>query len=239
MFEWLNPMKSTIFGILSKLQIKASCLLDGVNQKMYGRQGRNVGTAWRGLEIVISRKPHSLIDIGSGSGTHAEEFRKSGIKVKTLDFGSSVYSASSTNPPDFVGNFYDIQINEKFECVWASHVLEHQPNAGQFLSRCRELIEKDGYIAVTVPPAKPIIVGGHLSIWNEGLLIYNLVRSGFDCLNATVVRHGYNITVIAPLAQDVPQSATFDSGDLADLRGRLPKSLRWLDEDAFYGGSFF
>jgi hypothetical protein len=80
--------------------------------------------------------------------------------------------------------------------VWCSHVLEHQPNAGLFLAKLIRDCRDGGILAITVPPAKTEIVGGHVSLWNAGLLLYRLALTGIDCRDARVKTYGYNVSVI-------------------------------------------
>jgi hypothetical protein len=86
--------------------------------------------------------------------------------------------------------------DSRFDCVWASHVLEHQLNVGLFLRKIFEVANEGAAVCVTVPPSQPKILGGHVSFWNAGLLLYNLVHAGFDCRDASVLRYGYDISVI-------------------------------------------
>lgn len=75
-------------------------------------------------------------------------------------------------------------------------MLEHQLNPNIFLKKVYSVIKEDGYLCIIVPPRKPIIVGGHVSIWNAGLLMYHLIHAGFDCSNASIFQYDYNIGII-------------------------------------------
>ena len=61
-----------------------------------------------------------------------------------------------------------------------SHVLEHQFDPQRFLRKIYECLNPDGVLALTVPPRKDEIVGGHVSLWNGGLLLYHLVLAHLD-----------------------------------------------------------
>ena len=92
----------------------------------------------------------TVLDLGSGEGLHAAAFRGLGKQVTTLSY---------IPPADYVGDY--IQLNlPQFDCIWASHVLEHQRNVGLFLEKCFNDLTDGGILAITVPPAKPQIVGG-------------------------------------------------------------------------------
>lgn len=166
-----------------------------------------------------------LLDIGSGGGQAAAFFEHRGIDVTCVDLGTSRYARRGSRQPDITGDFNEIVLTEKFDVVWASHVLEHQKNVNAFLVRCKDALEANGVLAITVPPMKQHIVGGHLTVWNAGLLLYNLVIAGFDCSKASILSYGYNISVIVENSQiDLPDNLDFDCGDLEKLRLFLPES---------------
>ena len=169
---------------------------------------------------------NSVLDVGSGAGHHAAFMGKAGKDVTALDFGTSIYAqeeARGDKPYKSIkADFYSWEPPEAFDCVWASHVLEHQPNPGLFLRRCIDLVKDDGVLAITVPPSKNLIVGGHLTLWNAGLLLYNLVFNGLDCSEASVLTYGYNITVIVKKKTREDISISWDYGDITSLQHFFP-----------------
>ncbi|MES0869499.1 class I SAM-dependent methyltransferase [Pseudovibrio sp. SCP19] len=171
----------------------------------------------------------TVLDVGSGSGKHAEVLHRHKKVVTALDFGVSLHASDGVDESSWkkiVGNFYDFQVPEKFDCVWASHVLEHQPDPGAFIRRCRELVKEDGYIAITVPPLKHIIVGGHLTLWNAGLLLYQLVFNGIDCKDAAILTYGYNITIIVQNKPRADMHLDWDYGDIKRLKPYFPEFIK-------------
>jgi hypothetical protein len=96
------------------------------------------------------------------------------------------------------------------------------PNPGEFLTKCFDDLRDDGVLAVTVPPAKHEIVGGHLTLWNEGLLIYNLILAGFDCSEARVGVYGYNLSVIVRKRKTDAPRLSMDHGDIERLARYFP-----------------
>lgn len=128
-----------------------------------------------------------ILDIGSGEGYHAKTFITRGYEVATI---------SLAPPADYVEDFLKWQTPKIFSSIWACHVLEHQRNPGLFLDKCFEVLKPGGLFAITVPPLKHNIVGGHVGLWNEGLLLYHLILAGFDCSQAKVLKYGYNISVL-------------------------------------------
>lgn len=160
---------------------------------------------------------HSVLDVGSGTGIHANEFQAAGKDVTTI---------SMVPTADHIGDYLDVDFAQAFDLVWASHVLEHQPNPNQFLKKCYRDIKDGGYFAVTVPPWKPQIVGGHLNFYNAGLLLYHLIMAGFDCSKAMVKTYGYNISVIVQKRLAKLEGLHMDSGDIDKLAKYFPLPVR-------------
>lgn len=147
-------------------------------------------------------------------------------------------------PADFVGDFMSDAFtggqSAGYDAVWACHVLEHQVDPGAFLRKARSFLKPGGVLAITVPPMKHQIVSGHVTLWNAGLLIYQLILAGFDCRNARVGTYGYNISVIVENVEAVLPVLANDEGDIEKLApffpgvvragfdGRLP-DIRWID----------
>lgn len=171
----------------------------------------------------------SVLDIGSGGGEQAEQFALAEKKVTAIDFGTSKYyeDAHLTGAPyarcTLVQDDFNTWENEvTFDLVWASHILEHQCNVGSFLQKCWSHTADNGWLAVTVPPLKHDIVGGHLSVWNAGLVIYNLVLTGNDCSNAIVMNYDYNVSVIVPKKPIILPALDHDVGDIERLSDFFP-----------------
>lgn len=162
------------------------------------------------LEKLLTWDFHSVLDVGAG-GTHADTFSSHGKDVTTIN----LYNA------DIVGD-YCSTILPQFDCIWASHVLEHQPNPNRFLRKCFRDLKDDGILAVTVPPRKDEIVGGHVSLWNAGLLLYHLILAGFNCKNASVKTYGYNISVLVRKSPFTLPPLKMDFGDIETLSPFFP-----------------
>jgi SAM-dependent methyltransferase len=160
----------------------------------------------------------TVLDIGCGYGHHSEVFRKHGKTVTSTDLASHVDGL-------VVGPYLELDF-EPHDITWASHILEHQPNVNQFLKKLRKDTKTGGYTCITVPPLKHNIVGGHLMLWNAGLLMYHLVLAGFNCKDCSVKQYGYNISIIARAEDfDLP-SLYYDEGDIELLKPWLPDFAR-------------
>lgn len=168
----------------------------------------------------------SVLDIGSGQGEHTRLFAQHGKRVTSIDRGLSRQFADAGRPAHVVvGDYLDISFDAPFDCIWASHVLEHQPNPHAFLVKVHADLEEGGVLALTVPPRKDQIVGGHVSLWNGGLVLYHLVLAGFDASAASVRRYGYNISVLLTKRSIEVPELTSDLGDLTTLAPYLPPGL--------------
>lgn len=173
--------------------------------------------------LIHERSFETVLDIGSGAGEQAQALRNAGKIVTELDYGKSKYFV--LNPDEggaVIGDFMELEIEQQFDCVVASHVLEHQLNVGDFLRKMHTVVREGGLIAISVPPAKPEIVGGHVTLWNAGLLLYNLVLAGFDCSDPWIRRYGYNISIVLEKKTIKPMHLQFDSGDVERISSFLP-----------------
>lgn len=168
--------------------------------------------AYEALETCKSLEFHTVLDVGSGDGSHAAFFRSLDKKVTTLDLSNA----------DICADYNELDLKDKFGLVWCSHVLEHQRNPGSFIEKMIGNTLDDGYIAITVPPLKNEIVGGHVTLWNAGLLLYQMILSGLDCSKAKVKTYGYNISVIVQKRMIELPELKYDFGDIEALSEYFP-----------------
>lgn len=152
-----------------------------------------------------------VLDIGSSDGEQADFLRAHGFDVVTVDPKNA----------DIIG-LWPIELDFKVGAIWCSHTLEHSRNPGAFLDGCFNVLEDRGWMAITVPPMKGNIVGGHLTLWNAGLLLYNLILARFDCSRAMVKTYGYNISVIMRKREALLPSLHYDAGDIELLAPFFP-----------------
>ena len=207
-----------------------------------GRTGEgyeNVPFAEAALKKVIEDYEfNTVLDIGSGEGAHAELLLSKGKIVTCIDYGESVYfKKRRSSVCTIVSDFCEYDFSEQYDCVWCSHVLEHQRNPGVFLEKIYEVLKEGGVLAITVPPAKDAVVGGHVSLWNSGILLYNLVLSGFDCSEAKVLCYGYNVSVVVEKKSFCMPRISYDSGDIRMLKQYFPEFVRRElgEKDSFIG----
>lgn len=188
----------------------------------------DVGFADRALETVLDHcEFDSVLDIGSGAGLHSDVFEENGKTVTSVDFGVSVYYQRKTSSREIIkADYYQYDFPKPFDLVWASHVLEHQPNANLFLKKIHRDLKEGGWLAITVPPLKHEIVGGHVSLWNAGLMLYQLIFAGFNCRHAAIRKYGYNISLIVQkkTIHQLPD-LHYDNGDIDRLAEYFPPGM--------------
>ncbi|SLN62620.1 biotin biosynthesis protein BioC [Aquimixticola soesokkakensis] len=178
--------------------------------------------------LVDRRRFETVLDVGSGAGDQARMLRAHGKRVTELDYGESHYFKQATHPSEsdiLRGDFVTMPIAQTFDCVIASHVLEHQPNVNLFLRKAHAVLREGGVLGLSVPPLKHQIVGGHLTLWNAGLVLYNLVLAGFDCRQPWIRRYGYNISVVIEKKSITPEGLVFDNGDIDRISQYLPEGF--------------
>ena len=172
----------------------------------------------------------TVLDVGCGPGQHLDRFRAAGKQATGIDI---VGLANGVIVADYLRHEFD----QPFDCLWLSHVLEHQLNVNFFLRKVFADLRDGGILAVTVPPLKHAIVGGHVTLWNAGLVLYNLVLAGFDCRQARLKQYGYNISVITPkIPAAVPyRELHYDDGDIDLLARFFPQHPRLPIRQGFCG----
>ena len=181
-------------------------------------------------KLLATYQFRTVLDVGCGPGRHSDIFRRHGKSVAGIDIAKM---CDDVIVADFLRHSFDRQ----FDCLWLSHVLEHQINVNAFLKKAFADLKPGGILAVTVPPLKHQIVGGHVTLWNAGLLLYNLILAGFDCRQARVKHYGYNISVLVPKvpADVLYERLHFDRGDIEILSQFFPEHVRMKWEHSFRG----
>ena len=163
------------------------------------------------------------LDIGSGEGLHTQALRDKGKEVTAIDFIGG----------DVKGDYLDLSL--KVDAVWCCHVLEHQPNVNLFLRKIFADLIDAGVFCITVPPLKHEIVGGHLSLWNPGLLCYHLIVAGFDLSGSEIILQDYNISVLGKKIPRQEVELKYDYGDIDTLSDFFPIPVKERFDGEFYG----
>jgi len=172
------------------------------------------------LSYMLRHNFDTILDIGTGPSTYILDFLiKNGKVVYSIDIKKQI-SYENKNFHFIRSNFLNYTFPCKFDAVLASHVLEHVQNTGLFLNKVYDVLNDDGIFFCIVPPHKTEIVGGHITIgWNIGILMYNLILSGFNVKEGRFKKQGYNIAAFVKKRKNkkLPEDLIFDAGDIEKL----------------------
>ncbi len=166
----------------------------------------------------------TVLDLGAGEGLQSRIFQNND-KVVTAIVGDNTCDFSAENFKDIEliqQDYLKTRFNKKFDCIWASHILEHQLNIGLFLRKIHNDLKDDGILAITVPPCELVAGGGHLNIFTSGSLIYHLVSNGFDCSNMRLKIYDYNLSIICKKNPEFKFNDNNFSVDLKEFYNELP-----------------
>jgi len=162
----------------------------------------------------------TVLDIGCGSGEHIRIFEDNDKLITAIDIKPKTKNA-------IAADYMNWDFAKQYDCIWCCHVLEHQLNVNLFLKKVHSELKENGVLAITVPPMKRQIVGGHVSLWNAGLLLYNLVLAGFNCSKPAIKTYGYNVSVIIQKKSiELPTDLNCDYGDLGRLSTFFPSFVK-------------
>ena len=191
------------------------------------------------LKCLGDNRIKTVLDVGCGKGNHSKIFLEHGKIVTGIDLGwEDFYKINVTdrykNFTYISDEFESHHFNNKYDLVWCSHALEHQRNIGVFISKIFDCCADNGQVAITVPAnGDGIIVYGHISMWNAGILLYNIIAAGYDCSLAAVKTYAYNVSVIVP---KMPISNN-DDYHFRNVRDYFPNGLK-LDDNGLGGIKF-
>lgn len=166
-------------------------------------------------ERLLREDFNTILDVGCGLGDQTRLFKSKGKQVTSTDWIGQFDGVVE-------GDYNTIEF-EQHDAIWCSHVLEHQLNVNTFLKKLNKDLKVGGWLAITVPPLKENIVGGHLTLWNAGLLVYNLVLAGFDCSDCKIKSIEYDVSVIVKKKEFELPSLKFDNGDIETLKPYMPE----------------
>ena len=240
--EWflnfISIEKNNIYNIKYKSSsINNECInaeLGTIEKDTSGLLGSFEKEKIRGEKILnhfLNSNFNTILDIGAGSLQHSEIFINNDKIVDICDYGNSIYYDKRVKEIEkkirnkYIGDFNNIEINETYDAIWCCHILEHQLNVHLFLKKVHSLLRENGYLCIIVPPRKPFIVGGHVTIWNAGLLLYNLILAGFDCSEECYIKqYDYNIGMIIKKKNisKLPENLSMDKGDIELLSKYFP-----------------
>ena len=159
----------------------------------------NVPSAYNLIKFTDNLEFKTILDVGFGFGGASIHFAQKGKEVTSIglhlektDYPRNIFQ--DLNIQTVESDFIKYNSEKKFDAILMCHVLEHTQNPGLFLHKAKDLLKDDGWLFVMVPPFKHELSRGHVSTgWNLGLLMYNLLLSGFNIKQGHFIKHDYNI----------------------------------------------
>ena len=103
----------------------------------------------------------TIFEIGSGQGQASWWFEQEGFIVTGIEPDSKnveLINLKLKKGKCIVGSGEDFEINEKFDVIWMSHVLEHLVNPDYFFSKIKNNMKNDGIFFIEVPNCENISV---------------------------------------------------------------------------------
>jgi predicted TPR repeat methyltransferase len=127
----------------------------------------------RRYEIVKKylNKHKSVLDIGSGAGTFANEISSISGSIECLELDPALVKESRRlGFKTYCSDFDSCKFNQKYDIVFAWHVLEHIVDIDKFIIKCKELANE--YIIIEVPSKRKAKdrFDGHVHYFNEDSL---------------------------------------------------------------------
>lgn len=199
------------------------------------------------LESVPCGRLDRVLDIGTGNGFAAEYMARQGCDVVATGIGIDHWGTETAFPPNVTYCQADVTglpfRDGQFDGVWLSHVLEHVGSIEDALAEIRRVLAPEGRLFISVPPYKPLVVGGHYSPgWTPGQLLYVLLVNGFRVADGDFFYHGYNVhgrVTRLPDARftELRAARSYDGQELPALADFLPPAVRAeVDEHGNFDG---
>lgn len=160
----------------------------------------------KALERVLNLpNQRTLLDVGCGAGLQGRIFEDYGKRVTGLTMSEHASYDGGLLSNVVQADFLRWTPDQRYDVVWASHVLEHVRDVEAFLSKAREAVKEGGCLAITVPSSERNILLAHVHMFNAGRILRYLLGAGFDCRNAEILVYGYNLSVILPEVAWIPE----------------------------------
>jgi 2-polyprenyl-3-methyl-5-hydroxy-6-metoxy-1,4-benzoquinol methylase len=134
--------------------------------------------------------PKRLIDVGCGTGHLlyfvVERMAVAPQRLVGLDHSEAgIRRARELLPAAtwIVGDLYDLSLDEQFDLVLCTEVLEHLAEPERAVDELRQLCAPGGRVAITVPDGAQDSWEGHVNFWDEAELQKLLTPHGLTAID--------------------------------------------------------
>jgi len=110
--------------------------------------------SWYSYFHPFLKNTKSILDIGSGTGISCILLENEGFEMIGVDpdpKNAKLINSKLKNGKCINCFFEELEINEKVDVIWITHVFEHLENPAQFLEKCKQWIKPNGIICLIVP----------------------------------------------------------------------------------------
>lgn len=167
--------------------------LKWTDMKRYGPFSRHLRRILK--DVIRPLRFESVLDVGCGEGSFLAELQKEfpAVKLSGIDVSSSAIAAARELVPGGVFEVVDIlgkPLNEKFDLVVCSEVLEHLSDDVAAIKNLRQMTSK--YLLVSAPQGRMREFEtdfGHVRNYERGELVAKLEANGFAVIR--VVEWGF------------------------------------------------
>lgn len=137
---------------------------------------------------IAPNRRDSFLEVGCGTGNVLRVVRDLGFRPVGVDVNASALTFAAINCPEAAlirSSIYTWKSDRRYGAVGAFDVLEHQSREGLFFARCRDLLENDGVLFLTVPSGVRLwshldVLSGHKRRYEPDTLRLKLRASGFQ-----------------------------------------------------------
>ena len=155
-------------------------------------------------EMLGEQATAKILDIGCGSGVLVNKLSRLGYDASGLDWSEPAIKFAREH---YQGEYVlanveqGLDIGKKFDCVVASHILEHLVDPHSFLRSVAKLLKPSGYLVIAIPnlnwhdldsawrSASAIFDEEHVVGYTPSGLQIVLNQSGFDVMGMSTETH--------------------------------------------------
>ncbi|WP_179371822.1 class I SAM-dependent methyltransferase [Nitrosopumilus ureiphilus] len=140
----------------------------------------------------------NILEIGAGQGQATFWFDNEGFSVTSIEPDENnveLINKKLKNSHCIVGTAENFQINEKFDVIWMSHVLEHIIKPVQFFENIRRNLKNEGIFFIEVPNCEndsmlnsSIFLVPHTFHFSKNSLANLAKKSGFKVVKSDYFR---------------------------------------------------
>ncbi len=136
--------------------------------------------------LIVLSKNNKILEIGSGFGGFINVLNDDGyINVSAADMSANIFSKEIKNKFIILDLLNIVDINEKFDIIFAFDVFEHINNTAQVINNISQLLNINGLIIFSVPyPVKKHLMDNYHTNMQYPNYYSNLFKQGgYELIN--------------------------------------------------------